>query len=153
MRLCLKVLRTLQKTQDLWLGRDNMKALNPPKLYELNSLEKSSYQNAIAVKTVKKFSAYYGNRRSITVFTWSRHWPATWTTWIQSSNFTTCSFTIHFIINAPIPPMFLTFPPWLDEHNNVWWKVQITIHLICYFYHSLVLLLSYVQIFSSQPRS
>jgi hypothetical protein len=34
---------------------------------------------------INKFPAFYGNRRSITVFTTARHWSLFWAIWVQST--------------------------------------------------------------------
>jgi hypothetical protein len=41
-------------------------------------------EKLIVTQPVKKFPAFYGTRRFITVFTRSRHWSLSWARWIQS---------------------------------------------------------------------
>jgi hypothetical protein len=44
------------------------------------------FEKLTFTQLVKKFPAFYGTRRFITVYTTSRHWSLSWTTWIQSTS-------------------------------------------------------------------
>jgi hypothetical protein len=54
-------------------------------------------QNLIVTRIVKKFLAFYGTRKFITVSTRAHRWSVTWASWIQS---TPCLFKIHFLSSS-----------------------------------------------------
>jgi hypothetical protein len=55
--------------------------------YWLTPWSRVLLENLIVVHLVKKFSAFYGTRVFITVFTRAHHWPLFWARWIQSTPF------------------------------------------------------------------
>jgi hypothetical protein len=65
---------------------------------------------------IRKFSAFYGNRRCITFFTTAHHVSLCWTRWIQSRPFHPISLRIHFNIIIPSMPrsfkwsLYFSFP-------------------------------------------
>jgi hypothetical protein len=85
---------------------------------------------------VKKFPAFHGTGRFITVYTRARHWSLTSTRWIQFSHklflwdpVFACWIIFPFRFSAIILHAFLsssmcgTYPPWFEHHNETWWKV------------------------------
>jgi len=50
-------------------------------------LEQNTFWETDSHSLVKKFPAFYGTRRYITVFIRICHWSLSWTRWIQSTNF------------------------------------------------------------------
>jgi hypothetical protein len=59
-----------------------------------NSMEHSPSE---AVTQVKKFPAFYGARRFITVFTTARHWSLSWARWVQSSSHPVSPYPFSFV--------------------------------------------------------
>jgi hypothetical protein len=51
-----------------------------------DSMEQNPSWEAIITKIVKKFPAFHGTRRIITVFTRARHWNPSWARWIKSTH-------------------------------------------------------------------
>jgi len=47
-------------------------------------MEQNLLEKLTSTQLVKKFPAFYGTRRFITVFTRARHWSESWARWIQS---------------------------------------------------------------------
>jgi hypothetical protein len=93
------------------------------------------------VQPFKKFPAFYGTRRFITVFTRAFHWSLSWARSIQSipshpnslrsililsthlrlsHQYPTCSPLVPHSCYMPCPP----HPPWLDNSNYTWRRVQ-----------------------------
>jgi hypothetical protein len=52
---------------------------------DLSTVSRVLPQKLIVTQLVKKFPAFYGTRRFITVFTRTRHWSLSWARWIQST--------------------------------------------------------------------
>jgi hypothetical protein len=108
-------------------------------------------EKLIVTQLVKKFPAFYGTWRFITVFTRARHWSLSWARWIQSTHSHPTSLRSILILSPPlclglprglfpsgspsrtlhvfhISPMRATYPapshpPWFDHPNNTWWGV------------------------------
>jgi hypothetical protein len=108
-------------------------------------------QKLIATQIVKKFPAFYGTRRFITVFTTARHKPISWARWIQSTPHHSMSLrsilmlSSHLRVGPYINEVFRSqdfvcisnrshtcyMPrPSLSHHHNIWWSVQVMKFLI-----------------------
>jgi hypothetical protein len=105
-------------------------------------------ERPIVAWQVKKFTAFYGTGRFITVFTRARHLSLSWASCIQSTPFHPISLKIHSNIIFPWTPgvpsglfpsgfptkilygflnslvraTFPTYPHLFNHPNNVWWS-------------------------------
>jgi len=106
----------------------------------------------IATQPVKKFPAFYGTRRFITVFTPARHWSLPWARCITSTPFQPTSLRSVLILSSHLRLDFpsglfllgfpteifypflsphacclprLSHPPWFDHRDNTCWSVQV----------------------------
>jgi hypothetical protein len=129
--------------------------------------------------SVKKFPAFYGIRRLITVFTRACHWSLSWARCTHSTPSHTISLISILILSynlSPGPPsglFFLGFPtkilyafvishacymylsshlPWFDRPNNVWRSVQVMMILIMQSSLASHYFLPKLQIFSLAPN-
>jgi len=109
---------------------------------------------------VKKFPAFYGIRRFITMFTTVRHWFLSWATWIQSTSshpiYPWCilislliyTYVLQVVSSLQVfQPKFYTHfsfltcvlrsrpshAPWLNHSNSSWWSVQVMQLLVTQF--------------------
>jgi len=108
-------------------------------------------EKLIVTQLLKKFPAFYGTPRFITLFTTARHWSLCWAIWIRSTTYHPIS--IHSNITFPstprsseLSPTFVitdqhferiyhrsheryvprpSHHPWFNHPNNIWWSVQV----------------------------
>jgi len=66
------------------------------KLKITNSMKPDVFEKLTVTQLLKKFSAFYGTWRFITVLTRARHWSLCWARWIQSTP--SHSISLRFIL-------------------------------------------------------
>jgi hypothetical protein len=130
------------------------------------------------LQLLKNFPIFYGTQRFLTVFTTALHWSLSWATSIQSLPPTPVSLSYILILsthqclglssglfpsgfptNIPRLPhscymLWPSHPPWHDQPNYTWRRVQVMKLLIMQFFlRSSIFPSLLVQIFSSAPCS
>jgi len=116
-------------------------------------------EKLIFIQLLKKFPAFYGNQRFITMFTRVHQWSLFWARWnysrpshpislraililpthlcpdlpngVYSSHF--WSICIHLSFFPCMPHDHLSYPPWFDDPIYIWWSKQVMMFLTVHF--------------------